>query len=162
MNTELKIRKTTAADVPAILELIKGIAKYEKMEDEVTATEEILHKELFERKNAEVVLAETEDKVVGYALYFHNFSTFLGKAGLYLEDIFVKEEHRGKGYGKQLFQYMVDLANERNCERLEWVVLDWNQPAIDFYESFGAEGQDQWRTFRLSGDELKKRRSITN
>lgn len=152
----MEIRKACPKDVPQILEFIKGIARYEKMEDEVVATENMLHEWLFQKEVAEVVFAEEDGKAVGFALYFHNFSTFVGKAGIYLEDLYVFPEHRGKGYGKALFLHLARTALDRGCGRMEWVCLNWNQPSIDFYRSMGAISLDDWKTYRLTEDALKE------
>ena len=153
---EFTIKFAEEKDTTIILNLIKDLARYEKLQNEVTATEKILREQLFEKKYAEVLLARLDGKVIGFALFFHNFSTFLGKSGLYLEDLFVKESYRGKGYGKQILQFLAKLALDRNCGRLEWSVLDWNQAAIDFYKYLGAKAMDEWTVFRLTGAELKK------
>ncbi|MBE6334476.1 MAG: GNAT family N-acetyltransferase [Bacteroidales bacterium] len=152
----MEIRKACPKDVPQILEFIKGIARYEKMENEVVATENMLHEWLFQKEVAEVVFAEEDGKAAGFALYFHNFSTFVGKAGIYLEDLYVFPEHRGKGYGKALFLHLAKTALERGCGRMEWVCLNWNQPSIDFYRSMGAISLDDWKTYRLTEDALKE------
>lgn len=143
-------------DVFKILDFIKKLALYEKMLDQVTATPEILEEWIFDKKKAEVIFALEGEKEVGFALFFHNFSTFLGKAGLYLEDLFVLEEYRGKGYGKFLLSTLAKIANERGCGRLEWYCLDWNTPSINFYKSLGAVSLDEWTTYRLTGEELEK------
>lgn len=154
--SEVTFRYADEADTGLVLEFIKGIAAYEKMSDEVVATEELLHEWMFEKKLVEVIFAEAEQDTVGFALFFQNFSTFVGRAGLYLEDIFVKPEYRKKGYGKAIFQKLAQIAVERGCQRFEWVCLDWNQPSIDFYRSMGAVPMDQWTIYRLSGDGIKK------
>lgn len=141
-------------DTALILHFIRELAVYEKMEDQVIATEELLTEWLFEKQKAEVVIAEAAGKPVGFALFFHNFSTFLGRAGIYLEDLFVEPSERGKGYGKALLTHLAQLAVERGCGRLEWSCLDWNQPSIDFYLSMGAQRMDDWTTYRLTGDRL--------
>ena len=141
-------------DTALILHFIRGLAVSETMEDQVIATEELLTEWLFEKQKAEVVIAEAEGKPVGFALFFHNFSTFLGRAGIYLEDLFVEPSERGKGYGKALLTHLAQLAVERGCGRLEWSCLDWNQPSIDFYLSMGAQRMDDWTTYRLTGDRL--------
>lgn len=151
----MKIRKALPEDVPQILDFIKGIARYEKMENEVVATEALLHEWLFEKQVAEVVFAEEAGRPVGFALYFYNFSTFVGRAGIYLEDLYVYPEHRGKGYGKALFMHLVQTAVQRGCGRMEWVCLDWNQPSIDFYRSMGAISMDGWSTYRLTQEALQ-------
>lgn len=152
----MEIRKACPKDVPQILEFIKGIARYEKMENEVVATETMLHEWLFQKEVAEVLFAEEDGNAVGFALYFHNFSTFVGKAGIYLEDLYVLPEHRGKGYGKALFLHLAKTALERGCGRMEWVCLNWNQPSIDFYRSMGAISLDDWKTYRLTENTLKE------
>lgn len=156
----MKIRKAVRQDVPLILEFIKGIARYEKMENEVVATTELLEGQLFDKGRAEVIFVMEEGAEVGFALFFHNFSTFLGRGGLYLEDLFVYPEHRGKGYGKALFLELVRIANERGCGRMEWVCLNWNKPSIDFYRSMGAVPLDEWTTYRLTSDAMKKLTSL--
>lgn len=153
-KNEFCIRFATEADVPVILELIKGIAAYEKMLDQVVATEEILHEWLFEKQKAEVLLGEVNGESVGFALFFHNFSTFLGRGGLYLEDIFIRPAFRGRGYGKAFFRRLAAIAVERGCGRMEWVCLDWNKPSIDFYRSMGAVPMDDWTIYRLTSDQL--------
>ena len=149
-----KIRFANENDLALILDFIKQLATYEKMLDEVVATEELLREWLFVRKVAEVIFIMEDDVEVGFALFFHNFSTFLGKAGIYLEDLFVKPEYRGKGYGKALIKKLASIAVERGCGRLEWSCLDWNQPSIDFYLSLGAEAMDEWTVYRVAGDTL--------
>ncbi len=149
------LRFAQEQDVELILEFIKDLARYEKMLDDVSATKELLTETLFEKEVAEVIIAEYKDEAVGFAVFFHNMSTFLAKPGLYIEDIFIKPEMRGKGFGKTIFAYIANLAKERNCGRLEWSCLDWNQPAIDFYESIGAEALDEWIGFRLTEDKIK-------
>ena len=156
----MEIRKAVRQDVPLILEFIKGIARYEKMENEVVATTELLEEQLFDKGRAEVIFAMEEGTEVGFALFFHNFSTFLGRSGLYLEDLFVYPEHRGKGYGKALFLEIVRIANERGCGRMEWVCLNWNKPSIEFYRSMGAMSLDEWTTYRLTSDVMKKLTSL--
>ena len=149
-----KIRFADENDLALILDFIKQLATYEKMLDDVVATEELLREWLFVRKVAEVIFIMEDDAEVGFALFFHNFSTFLGKAGIYLEDLFVKPEYRGKGYGKALIRKLASIAVERGCGRLEWSCLDWNQPSIDFYLSLGAEAMDEWTVYRVAGDTL--------
>jgi len=162
-STRVRIKKATESDIPLILEFIKKLAVYEKMEDEVEATEELLHRYIFGKERlTEVVIAYEidpgikEEIPVGFALYFHNFSTFLARPGLYLEDLFVLEEYRGRGYGKALLAHLAGIAVERECGRFEWSVLNWNKPAIDFYKSLGAQPLDGWTVYRLTGDKLKK------
>ena len=154
-QTEMTIRFATEADVATILKFIKSLAEYEKVLDEVIATEDLLREWLFEKKKAEVIFAVVDGKEVGFALFFHNFSTFLGRAGVYLEDLFVLPEYRGFGYGKALLQKLAQIALERGCGRLEWWCLDWNQPSIDFYRSLGAEPMSEWTTYRLTGETLE-------
>ena len=149
-------RYAEPADAGLILAFIKELADYEKMADEVIATEELLREWIFEKKKAEVIFALEDGKEVGFALFFHNFSTFLGRSGLYLEDLFVKPEARGKGYGKGLLRQLARIALERGCGRMEWWCLDWNQPSIDFYRSLDAEPMSEWTTYRLTGDTLRK------
>jgi len=142
--------------VETIFNFICELALYEKLRDDVTATPEILMDSLFVKKQAEVIIAEEEGRALGFALYFHNFSTFKGKACLYLEDIFVKEEQRGRGVGKMLFKRLAQIAVERGCERFDWAVLDWNKPSIEFYKSLGAFPMDEWTVFRLTGESLNR------
>lgn len=149
---EVTFRKAVREDVPLILEFIKGLAEYEKMSDEVVATEEILDEWLFDKEKAEVIFAIAEGEEVGFALFFHNFSTFLGRAGIYLEDLFVKPKYRGNGYGKAILKRLAQIAVERGCGRLEWSCLDWNQPSIDFYLSLGATPMSGWTGYRLTGE----------
>ena len=154
-NAQFNIRSATMEDVPLILEFIKALAEYEKLLHEVTATEELLKETLFEKqKVAEVVIGYYEGIPVGFALFFHNFSTFVGRPGIYLEDLFVKSEYRGKGFGKALLKHVAKIAKERNCGRFEWSVLDWNEPSIKFYKSLGAKAMEEWTIFRLSGESL--------
>ena len=142
-------------DSALILEFIKELAEYEKMLNEVVATEELLKEWIFEKKRAEVIFALEDGVEVGFALFFHNFSTFLGRAGIYLEDLYVRPEYRGKGYGKGLLKKLAQITVERGCGRLEWCCLDWNQPSIDFYLSLGAVPMNDWTIYRLTGDTLK-------
>ncbi|MBR5517715.1 MAG: GNAT family N-acetyltransferase [Clostridia bacterium] len=141
-------------DCGKILDFIKQLAEYEKMSDEVVATEELLQEWIFEKQKAEVIFALENEKEVGFALFFHNFSTFLGRAGIYLEDLFVLPQNRGKGYGKGLLKQLAKIAVERGCGRLEWSCLDWNKPSIDFYLSLGAVPMEEWTVYRLTGDTL--------
>ena len=142
-------------DTPLILEFIRGLAEYEKMSDDVVATEALLKEWIFEKKKAEVLFVLEGTKAVGFALFFHNFSTFLGRAGIYLEDLYVFPESRGKGYGKGLLKKLAQIALERGCGRLEWSCLDWNQPSIDFYLSLEARPMSDWTVYRLTGDTLQ-------
>ena len=153
---ELTFRYAQESDTALILEFIKALADYEKMSDDVVATEELLKEWLFGQKKAEVIFALADGKEVGFALFFHNFSTFLGRGGIYLEDLFVKPEYRGKGIGKAIFKKLGAIARERGCGRLEWWCLDWNQPSIDFYRSMGAEAMDEWTVYRIAGEGLKQ------
>ncbi len=148
------IRFATKEDVPTILAFIKELAVYEKLLDEVVATEALLEKYLFEEQKAEVILGDVAGKPVTFALFFTNFSTFLGKPGLYLEDLYVKQEYRGYGLGKQMLAFLANLALERGYGRLEWWVLDWNEPSIAFYKQLGAIPMDEWTTFRVTEDKL--------
>ena len=148
------IRQATAADCPLILTFIRALADYEHMADQVVATEALLREWIFERGKAEVVFLCEDGREVGFALYFHNFSTFLGRAGIYLEDLFVLPECRGKGYGKALLAYLAAQARREGCGRLEWWCLDWNRPSIDFYRSLGAEPMTDWTVYRLTGRTL--------
>jgi GNAT superfamily N-acetyltransferase len=151
------IRSATPSDIPVIAQLIRALAEYEKLSHEVVLDEAQLREHLFgERRYAEVVLAEQAGKVVGFALFFHNYSTFLSKPGIYLEDLFVLPEHRGQGHGKALLSHLARLAVERGCGRFEWAVLHWNAPAIAFYKSFGAVPQSEWNVYRLTGEALRK------
>ena len=143
-------------DVTVILEFIKALAEYEKMSDEVVADVATLEHWLFDQKKAEVIFAVEDGEKVGFALFFHNFSTFLGRAGIYLEDLFVKPEFRGRGYGKALLTELARIAVDRGCGRLEWWCLDWNEPSIEFYRSMGAEAMDEWTVYRIAGDRLKE------
>jgi GNAT superfamily N-acetyltransferase len=149
-------RYATEQDAALILEFIRGLAEYEKMSDLVVATPELLRYWIFEKQKAEVIFALEDGKEVGFALFFHNFSTFVGRAGLYLEDLFILPEYRGKGYGTQMLKIMARIAVERGCGRFEWTCLDWNKPSIDFYLKLGALPQDEWTIYRLDGERLKK------
>lgn len=151
----IEFRFATSKDTALILQFIKDLASYEKMEDQVVATEELLNDWIFEQKKAEVIFALKDGKEVGFALFFHNFSTFLGRAGIYLEDLFVKPEYRGSGIGKLILKELAKIAVNRGCGRLEWWCLNWNKPSIDFYLSLGAEPMKDWTVYRLSGDTLK-------
>lgn len=153
---DVQLRLATQADVPLILSFIQQLAEYEKLSHEVLATEAELSATLFgERAFAEVMIAEYKEQAAGFALFFHNYSTFLAKPGLYLEDLFVLPQRRGLGIGKALITYLATVALERNCGRLEWSVLDWNQPAIDFYQSLGATLLPDWRINRVTGQSLE-------
>jgi GNAT superfamily N-acetyltransferase len=153
----LHIRTATETDLPLILQFIRDLARYEKLEHEVVATEEVLRATLFgQPRFAEVLIGEAGGVPAGFALFFHNFSTFLGRPGIYLEDLFVRPEFRGKGYGYALLARLARIARERNCGRVEWAVLNWNTPAIDFYRRLGAQPQDQWTVYRVSGETLDR------
>ena len=151
----MNFRFATENDCARILEFIRALAVYEKMEDQVVATEDLLKEWILEKKKAEVIFALEGEKEVGFALFFHNFSTFLGRAGIYLEDLFVLPEYRGKGCGKGLIQALAQIAVSRGCGRLEWSCLDWNQPSIDFYLSLGAVPLSDWTEYRVTGTALR-------
>ena len=155
--TQFGIQPATERDVPVILSLIKALAEYERLSHKVVATEESLRESLFgPRRTAEVLLGYAGAEAVGFAVFFHNYSTFLGRAGIYLEDLFVAPKWRRRGLGTQLLRYIARLAVERNCGRLEWAVLDWNEPAIGFYKKLGARAMDEWTVYRVTGDALHK------
>ena len=154
--SNLTFRFAAEADVPLILRFIRDLADYEGMADQVVATEELLGQELFARRGAEVLFALRDGREVGFALFFHNFSTFLGRSGLYLEDLFVLPEERGKGYGRAILRRLAQIALERGCGRMEWWCLDWNRPSIDFYLSLGAEAMEDWTVYRLTGETLRR------
>ena len=156
MNTEVKFRFAKRSDIPLILNFIRGLAEYEKMSDEVVADEKTLEEWIFDKQKVEVIFALEGEKAVGFALFFHNFSTFLGRAGIYLEDLFVLPEYRGKGYGKALLKKLAAIAVERGCGRLEWCCLDWNKPSIDFYLSLGAQPLSDWTNYRVTGKTLSE------
>ena len=156
MNSAPDFRYARREDTPLILQFIKELADYEKMLDEVVADEATLEEWLFDKQKAEVIFAAAGGREVGFALFFHNFSTFLGRAGLYLEDLYVRPEHRGKGYGKAFFRRLAAIAAERDCGRLEWWGLDWNTPSIGFYKSLGAETMEDWTVYRLTGPALQR------
>jgi GNAT superfamily N-acetyltransferase len=156
-TTKFRIEPATEIDVPVILSLIQGLAEYERLSREVVATEESLRESLFSsRRVAEVILGYVEKEAVGFAVFFHNYSTFLGRPGIYLEDLFVKPEWRRHGFGTQMLRHIAREAVERGCGRLEWSVLDWNRPAIDFYKNLGARAMDEWTVYRVTGDALKQ------
>lgn len=154
MNKDYKIREANEKDLSLILFFIKSLAIYEKLSHEVIANEEILRKSLFVEDKGRILFIMEGEKEVGFALYFYNFSTFTGRPGLYLEDLFILEEYRGKGYGKALISYLAKIAIKENCTRFEWIVLDWNTPSVNFYKSLGAEPLDNWTVFRLQGEKL--------
>ncbi|ODN43508.1 GNAT family N-acetyltransferase [Piscirickettsia litoralis] len=150
MTEEFKIKTATVGDVPVILQFIKELAEYERMSDDVVATDALLTKNLFGKNSyAEVIIGYYRDEPVGFALFFHNFSTFLAKPGIYLEDLYVQPQLRGKGFGKILLNYITELARKRDCGRVEWSVLDWNEPSIQFYKKLGAKPMDEWTVYRL-------------
>ena len=153
---QLSFRYANEKDVSTILFFIKELAAYEEMLDEVVATEELLKEWIFEKKKAEVIFAVENGVEIGFALFFHNFSTFLGRAGIYLEDLYVRPEYRGKGYGKALLKKLAQIAVEKGCGRLEWSCLNWNKPSIDFYLSLEAEPMEEWTVYRVAGDNLHK------
>ncbi len=156
MNSEIKFRYAERTDIPLILRFVKELAAYEKLSDEVIADEKTMEEWIFDRQKAEVIFVLEDGKEVGFALFFHNFSTFLGRAGIYLEDLYVREEYRGRGYGKAILKKLASIAVERGCGRLEWSCLDWNQPSIDFYLSLGAEAMDDWTVYRVAGRTLRE------
>ena len=151
----LSFRAARREDVPLILEMIRALAEYEQLLSEVVATESVLEEWLFDKKKAEVLFPMLEGKEIGFALYFHNFSTFLGRAGLYLEDLYIQPAYRGRGYGRKVLQKLAQIAVERGCGRLEWWCLDWNAPSIAFYKNLGAQPMDEWTVYRLTGDTLR-------
>lgn len=153
---QTKFRYATEKDTALILDFIKALAEYEKMSDQVVANERLLREWIFEKKIAEVIFAMEDGVEVGFALFFHNFSTFVGRGGIYLEDLFVKPAYRGRGHGKGLIRKLARIAVARGCGRMEWCCLEWNQPSIDFYRSIGAKSMDEWTTYRLSGESLQK------
>ena len=155
-NHTFTIRPAKPEETGLVLEFIQKLAVYEKCADEVVADEATLYHSLFEEKTAEVVFAEEDGVVIGFALFFHNFSTFVGRKGLYLEDLFIVPERRGWGYGKALLKYLANLAVERNCGRMEWICLDWNKPALTVYRSIGAVSMDEWTVQRLDEEALKR------
>ncbi|MBM3832134.1 MAG: GNAT family N-acetyltransferase [Verrucomicrobia bacterium] len=156
-SADIRIETATESDVPLIVSLIKELAAYERLSDEVVMTEELLRTSLFGKcPSAEVIIGHYKETPVGFAVFFHNFSTFLGRRGLYLEDLFVRQEARGKGVGRALLLYLARLAKERQCGRFEWAVLDWNEPATNFYKSLGATPMNEWTIFRLTGDALDR------
>jgi GNAT superfamily N-acetyltransferase len=156
-RSTFEIRSATEADVPTILTFIRKLAAYERLSQEVVATEALLRETLFgDRRTAEVAVGYLEDLPIGFVLYFHNYSTFLGRPGLYIEDLFVDEIYRRRGYGRKLLLHVARLAHERGCGRLEWSVLDWNEPAINFYKKLGAIPMCEWTVFRVTGKSLDK------
>lgn len=155
MIINFEIKPATINDAQTIVDLIKAIAEYEKLSDQVQATTETIIEHLFSQKSyAECIIAFENNEPIGFALFFHNFSTFVSKPGIYLEDLFVLESHRGKGYGKKLLLHVIAIAKQRNCGRVDWSVLNWNKPAIDFYESLGATAMNEWTTYRLNEEKI--------
>ena len=156
MHSPLAFRFAQREDTALVLHFIRELAEYEQLLHEVVATEEILEHWLFDQQKAEVLFAVLDGKEIGFALFFHNFSTFLGRAGLYLEDLYIAPEYRGSGYGKALLHRLAQIALERGCGRMEWWCLDWNRPSIDFYKSLGAQPMEEWTVYRLTQDTLRK------
>ena len=153
--SKTEIRFANEEDIALIFDFIKDLAEYEKMSEQVVADEALLRQWMFEKKKAEVIFALEDGKEVGFALFFHNFSTFVGRAGIYLEDLFVKPDFRGRGHGKALIKKLAEIACERGCGRLEWSCLDWNTPSIEFYLSLGAQQMNEWTVYRFEGEGLK-------
>ncbi len=156
MEEEFIIRQAAAEDMPLVLSLIRELAVYEKLEDQVEATLGTLNEWIVEKQKAEVLIGVWNNEPVGYALFFHNFSTFLGRSGIYLEDIYIRPSARGNGFGKALFRHLAALCLKRGCGRLEWCCLDWNKPSIDFYRFMGAKAMDEWTVYRLSETQLQE------
>ena len=156
MSGGVTIRKAGREDTALILQFVRELAEYEKMSDQVVADEALLENWIFDKGKAEVLFALVDGREAGFALFFHNFSTFLGRAGIYLEDLYVRPEYRGRGCGRALLKELAAIALERGCGRLEWVCLNWNQPGIDFYLSLGASRMSEWNTYRVTGDALKE------
>lgn len=153
---QFTLRKAQPGDAGLVLYFIKKLAEYEKLLDQVEADEETLHQSLFVKKAAQVLIAEEDGTPIGYALYFYNFSTFMGRPGLYIEDVFILPEHRGKGYGTQIFRRLANIALEEGCARMEWICLDWNEPSLQFYRNMGAVPMEEWTVQRLSEETLRK------
>ena len=153
---QFTLRKAQPGDAGLVLYFIKKLAEYEKLLDQVEADEETLHQSLFVKKAAQVLIAEEDGTPIGYALYFYNFSTFMGSPGLYIEDVFILPEHRGKGYGTQIFRRLANIALEEGCARMEWICLDWNEPSLQFYRNMGAVPMEEWTVQRLSEETLRK------
>jgi len=160
MNENFRIRFAQENDCAVILGFIRDLADYENMSDDVVATAESLRESIFRKRQAEVIIGEENGIPVAFALFFHNYSTFLGRAGIFLEDLFVKKLHRGKGYGKAMLRKLASIAVERDCGRLEWSCLDWNRPSIDFYLKTGAVAMDEWTVYRLAGESLTDAASV--
>lgn len=155
-NEKFKLRFATREDISIIFGFIKELAEYENLLHEVKATEEGLTESIFDKERAEVIIGEYNGQAIGMALFFYNYSTFLGKAGIYLEDLYIQPKYRGEGLGKIMLSYLAKLCKERDCGRLEWSCLDWNEPSIAFYKSLGAVPMDEWTVYRLTGDSLEK------
>jgi len=155
VSGQFSIRFATPNDIPVILQLIKELASFENLLHMVVADEKLLEEWLFQKKVAEVIIGEINNMVIGFSLFFHNFSTFLGKPGIYIEDVYVKKEYRHQGYGKSFFRFIAQLARERDCGRMEWSVLDWNEPAIQFYQSLGASPLNEWTVYRLTSEGIQ-------
>ncbi len=151
----IHIRAVTPDDCPLLVQLIRELAEYEKLADAMKATPDDLHRSIFLEKSAHAVLAYAAEEVIGFALYFFNYSTFVGRKGLYLEDLYIRPEYRGKGYGKALLLYLIQVAQDEGCGRMEWSVLNWNTPAIDFYNSLGAQAMNEWTVYRLDPNRFK-------
>ena len=156
LKNNLVIRNAKEEDVSTLLELIKEIAEYEKMSDQVIATEETLMESIFKNNRANALILEIDNKKIGYCIYFYNFSTFIGRNGIYIEDIFIKKEYRGNGFGSEIFKFLAKKAKEEGCKRIEWSCLDWNEPSIKFYKSLGAVPMDEWTVYRLTEKEIIK------
>jgi len=155
VSGQFSIRFATLNDIPVILQLIKELASFENLLHMVVADEKLLEEWLFQKKVAEVIIGEINNMVIGFSLFFHNFSTFLGKPGIYIEDVYVKKEYRHQGYGKSFFRFIAQLARERDCGRMEWSVLNWNESAIRFYQSLGAKPLDEWTVYRLTSEGIQ-------
>ncbi|MHB8128142.1 MAG: GNAT family N-acetyltransferase [Mobilitalea sp.] len=155
-TNDFNLRFATQEDTALILDFIKELAAYENMSDDVVATEELLYETLFVQKKAEVIIGDYQQQPVAFALFFHNYSTFLGRPGIYLEDLYVKQEMRGKGFGTRILSFLAKIATERNCGRLEWACLNWNKPSIKFYKQMGGVPMEQWTVYRLQDDALSK------
>lgn len=153
---QITFKTTTEKDIPVILDFIKQIAAYEKMLDKVVATEESLKESIFDNNRAEALLIESNNKVIGYIVYFFNYSTFVGREGLYIEDLYIKSEYRGQGIGKKCFEFLINIAKEHKCERVEWTCLDWNKPSLEFYKSIGAKQMNQWIIHRLDKEAIDR------
>lgn len=153
---QLVFKTATEEDVPVILDFIKQIATYEKMLDKVTATEESLKETIFDNNRAEALLIELDNQVIGYIVYFFNYSTFIGREGIFIEDLYIKPEYRGQGIGKKCFEYIVHIAKEHKCERVEWTCLDWNEPSLKFYKTIGAKQKNEWIIHRLDKEAIDR------